>query len=76
MAPCSWNMLPWWYVYILTIIKWCVRLNYSRIYQYTSIFKLQKNASNKTAASRTQIFYVLRRLLPDAAPSADYAQIL
>jgi hypothetical protein len=32
IAPCSRNMLPWWYVCILTIIKWCVRLNYSRIY--------------------------------------------
>ena len=32
MAHCSWKMLPWWYVCILTIIKWCVRLNYSRIY--------------------------------------------
>ena len=32
MAPCSWNLLPWWYVCILTIIKLCVRLNYSRIY--------------------------------------------
>jgi hypothetical protein len=31
MAPCSWNMLPWWCVCILTIIKWCVRLNYSSI---------------------------------------------
>jgi hypothetical protein len=31
MAPCSWNMLPW-YICILTIIKWRVRLNYSRIY--------------------------------------------
>jgi hypothetical protein len=31
MAPCSWNMLPWWYVRIFTIIKY-VRLNYSCIY--------------------------------------------
>ena len=34
MAPCSWNMLPWWYVCILTIIKWCVILNNSHIYEY------------------------------------------
>ena len=44
--------------------------------QYISIFKLPKNASNKTAATLTQIFYVLRQLLPDAAPSAHYVQIL
>jgi hypothetical protein len=25
MAPCSWNMLPWWYVCISTRIKWCVK---------------------------------------------------
>jgi len=38
MAPCSWNMLPWWYVCILTVMKWCVRLNDSCIYKprYTS----------------------------------------
>ena len=37
MAPCSWNMLPWWYVCILTV-KWCVRLNKSHIHKssYTS----------------------------------------
>jgi hypothetical protein len=32
MAPCSWNMLPRWYLCISTI-KWCVRLNDSRIYK-------------------------------------------
>ena len=32
MAPCSWNMLPWLCVCILAI-KWCVRLNDSRIYK-------------------------------------------
>jgi len=39
MAPCSWNMLPWWYVCILTI-KWCVRMNDSRICKsrYTSVW--------------------------------------
>jgi len=25
MDSCSWNMLPCWYVCILTVIKWCVR---------------------------------------------------
>jgi len=35
MAPCSRNMLPWWHVYILTI-KWCARLNDSRIYKIRS----------------------------------------
>jgi hypothetical protein len=30
VAPCSWNMLPWWYVYILTM-KWSDSLNNSRI---------------------------------------------
>jgi len=33
MALCNWNMLPWWYVCILTI-KWRVRLNDSRIYNH------------------------------------------
>jgi len=41
MAPCSWNMLPWWYVCILTIIKWCVRLNGSSICKDTSGFKVE-----------------------------------
>jgi len=37
MAPCSWNMLPWWYVFILTI-KRCVRLNDSSIYYFLNSF--------------------------------------
>jgi hypothetical protein len=34
MVPCSWNMSPWRYVCIITIIKWCVRLNDSCIYKF------------------------------------------
>jgi len=55
MAPCSWNMLPWWYVCILTI-KWCVRLNDSRIHKssYTSGW-LKLNTSLTCSVQRHHI---------------------
>ena len=72
MAPCSWNMLPWWNVCILTIIKWCVRLNYSRIYYYIFLLYL---AMLSLSVKLQSSFAFRRNLVPRPSTKSENPRI-